>query len=88
MSFSLLSLCWVRRNAAKTPAKLKLEREELEALISSKKIKKTKKKSKKQKTEPQSNKDNDTEINAKYNLDDYDDEGLSSVVLFTRRQTN
>jgi hypothetical protein len=80
MSLSLLSLCWIKRNAAKTPTKLRLDKSELDDLIKSRKIKKNKKKLGK-KSEPVNNTqtnnqdDEDNSIFEKYNLGNYDDEG-------------
>jgi hypothetical protein len=78
MSLSLLSLCWIKRNAAKTPAKIRLEKEELDALMHSKNIKKTKKKPTKKAAKTKN--EDDDEIIEKYNLGDYDDEGTVLVL--------
>lgn len=77
MSF-VVSLTWLKRGIAKTPTKLKIDKEELEQILkSSKKKDKKKNKKKEKKTEELEEEvglDETDDVTTKYELGDYDDE--------------
>jgi hypothetical protein len=83
MSF-VVSLTWLKRGIAKTPTKLKIDREELEQILkSSKKKERKKKKQEKEETESEIEeeveendeiKEDSDDISSKYKLENYDEE--------------
>ena len=70
MSF-VISLAWLKRGVAKTPSKLKIDKEELEQIIKS-----TKNKTEENEDVIEENEEEFDDVNEKYKLDDYDNEGF------------
>ena len=74
------SLLWIQQGISKTPTKLKLEKNEMKQIFADLKHKKATKHDQEDdevENDDQNNKDTDK----KYNLDDYDNEGMS-IKLF------
>ncbi len=72
------SLLWIQQGISKTPTKLKLEKNEMKQIFADLKHKKANKHEQEdEEDDDQNNKDTDK----KYNMDDYDNEGVS-IKLF------